>query len=204
MGKNWAVEEAKKADIGKHYVILENPETRKYLDDLLLKEYWPSIWSNLEASGYNYHPQDAPETEFELKHVLTRSLTFMLFNGNTAFFRGKLNCSMEDWMVESEHFLLLSKDTDPRVIFEILGNSRFVGYPPELSIDKTGNDFYQITLQAGKGESWGMHGEQYIVERIKKIFDVNIAMHEHSMDGIISADQLGDFLTTAYEVYEAY
>jgi len=29
-------------------------------------------------------------------------------------------------------------------------------------------------------------------------------MHELSMDGIISADQLGEFIATAYEVYEAY
>ncbi len=107
-------------------------------------------------------------------------------------------------MIESEHFLFLSKDTDPYVIFEILGNSRFVGYPPELSINKTGDDFFQITFHGGKGEGWGMHDEQYIIERIKQVFDINIAMHELSRDGIISSDQLGEFLRTAYEVYEAY
>ena len=204
MVKNWAVEEARKADLSKGYVILENPKTTEYLDDLLLKEFWPSILDNLEGSGFNYFPVDTPAPEFELKHVLTRSLTFMLLNGNTAFFRGKLNCSMEFWTIESEHFLLLLKETDPQVIFEILGNSRLIGCPPELSIDKSGSDFYQITFHAGKGESWGMHDKQYIMERIKKVVDVNIAMHEHSIDGVISADDLGEFLTTAYEVYEAY
>ncbi|HAM52557.1 MAG TPA: hypothetical protein DCP92_18350 [Nitrospiraceae bacterium] len=204
MEKNWVLEEAKKADLRKGYIILENPEIRRYLDDLLLKEYWPSIWSNLEDSDYNYHPQDTPETEFERKHVLTRSLTFMLLDERKAFFRGKLSCSIEHWMIESEHFLSLSKDTDPQIIFEILGNSRFVGYPPELSIDKAGDDFYQITFHAGKGEGWGMHGEQYIVERIKKVFDINIAMHKLSSEGVISASRVGELLTTAYEVYEAY
>jgi len=203
MGKNWAVEEAKRADLSKNYVILENPKTQKYLDNLLIKEFWPSILSNLESSGFNYYPQDTPEPEFELQHVLTRSLTFMLLNGKTAFFRGKINCSMEHWTIESEHFLLLLKETDPRVIFEILGNSRFVGCPPELSIDKAGSDFYQITFHAGNGESWGMHDEQYIIGKIKKVIAVNIAMHEYSIDGVIPADDLGEFLTTAYEVYEA-
>jgi len=134
------VEEAEKADLSKDYILLENPEVKEYLDGLLLKKFWPFIRSNLEGSDFNYYPQDTPEPEFELKHILTRSLTFMLLNGKTAFFKGKLDCSMEHWTIESEHFPLLSKETNPRVIFEILGNSRFIGCPPELSVDKTSSD----------------------------------------------------------------
>lgn len=29
-------------------------------------------------------------------------------------------------------------------------------------------------------------------------------MHEHSIDGVISVDDLGEFLSAVYKVYEAY
>lgn len=169
MKMNWLIEEAKKADISKGYVILENPETKKHLDNLLTKQYWPLIWSNLEDSGFNYHPQEMPETEVELGHVLARSLTFMLSDANRLFFRGTLSCSIEHWMINSEFFLLLPKDNDPQVIFEILGNSRFRGNPPSLSIDKTTDDFYQITLNAGNGAGWGRYDNDAVVKRIKTV-----------------------------------
>lgn len=185
MKKNWLISEAKKADISKDYVILENPEMRSYLDDLLLNRFWPSIWSNLESSKYNYHQQDTPETEFELGHILTRSLNFMLFDGDRAFFRGTLICSKEHWMLESEFFLALSKDNDQHVIFEILGNSRFRGNPPTLSIDKDSDDFYQITLRAGNGAGWGMHDDDTIEKRIKTVIDTNIEMHDFVKEGFL-------------------
>lgn len=51
MKKNWLTGEAKKADTSRDYVFLENPATRKYLDDLLLKRAsCPlNIWENFSA-----------------------------------------------------------------------------------------------------------------------------------------------------------
>ncbi|MEW6584105.1 MAG: hypothetical protein AB1442_00670 [Nitrospirota bacterium] len=166
MKKNWLISEARKTDGSKDYAIMENPETRSYLDDLLLNRFWPFVWSNLESSTCNYFPQDTPVTEFELGHILTRSLTFMLLDEDRAFFRGTLSCSKEDWMLKNEFFLSLSKDNDPRVIFEILGNSRFRGNPPELSIDKMAGHFYQITLHAGNGAGWGIYDEDAVEKKL--------------------------------------
>ena len=79
----------------------------------------------------------------------------MLSDERYLFFRGKLSCSTEGWMLEREFYLSLSQENDLQVIIEILGNSRFAGYPPTLSIDraldKKGSDFYQITFHAGSG-----------------------------------------------------
>jgi len=204
MRKNWLVSEVKKADISKDYVILENQETRSYLDGLLLNRFWPVIWSNLEGSGYNYYPQDAPKTEFEIEHILTRSLTFMLIDRDRAFFRGTLSCSMEHWMLKSEFFLSLSKVNDPQPIFEILGNSRLRGNPPELSVDKMSDSYYQITMHAGNGAGWGLYDEDTVEKRIREVIDTNIEMHEFVEEGILSPRDTGEFLTIAYKVYEAY
>jgi hypothetical protein len=204
MKKNWPISEARKTDGSKDYAIMENPETRSYLDDLLLNKFWPFVWSNLEGSTYNYYPQDTPETEFELGHILTRSLTFMLLDEDRAFFRGTLSCSKEDWMLKNEFFLLLSKDNDPRVIFEILGNSRFRGNPPELSIDKMTGHFYQITLHAGNGAGWGIHDENDVEKRISVVIDTNIEMYDFVKEGFLSPENIGEFLSIAYRAYEAY
>ena len=204
MSKNWAAGEAKKADTSKDYVILENPGTRSYLDDLLINRFWPVIWSNLDHSGYNYHPQDTPDTEFELEHILTRSLTFMLFDREKAFFRGTLSCSEEHWMLKSEFFLSLSKENDPQVIFEILGNSRFTGNPPELSIYKTSGDFFQITLHAGNGAGWGKPDDDIVERRIKTVIETNIEIYNLVKERVLPAQALAEFLTKAYTVYEAY
>ncbi len=203
MKENWIIKEARKHKESEDTVILEKPKIRKYLDDLLLKRFWPVIKENLDDSMYNYSPQDNPKTEFRLSHVLSRSLTFMLFDGDRAFFRGKLSCSADHWMLGSEFFLSLRLDTDPRVVFEILGNSRFSGNPPTLSIYKDYGS-YEITLQSGNGASWGMYGEKHIDDKIKEAIDTNIDMYEFVIDEYLTADNLGEFLTMAYKGYEAF
>ena len=157
-------------------VILERPDLKRYLNSLLIKRFWPVIHSSLQASGYAYFPESKPATEWEHSHVLTRSLTFMLSDGRYSFFRGTLSCSAEGWMLRREFFLLLSRENDLQGIIEILGNSRFAGCPPTLtvdrSLDKHGTDFFEIKFHAGNGAGWG-YGEEYVDEQIIKVIDVN-------------------------------
>lgn len=202
MQENWLIKEAKKADCSKDTVILENPETIKFLDNILLNNFWPVIFSCLEQSGYNYSPE--PQIDSELSYILERSLSFMLIDDERAFFRGKLKCSRESWMIESESFLGLSMHNDPQTIFEILGNSRLKGNPPTLIVDKERADnFYQIDFQNGSGASWGLHGEEYVEVQLKKVIEVNIAMYRFSKKGV-SLENIGEFLSIAYDVYESF
>ena len=106
-------------------------------------------------------------------------------------------------MLGSEFFLSLPLDTDSRVVFEILGNSRFSGNPPTLSIDKR-YGVYEITIQSGNGAGWGMYGENHIDDKIRESIDTNIDMYEFVMDEDLTADNLGEFLTIVYKVYEAF
>ena len=202
MSKNWIIEEAKKADGSKDTVILENPKTKVYLDHILLEKFWPTICSCFEGSGYNYSFE--PHLESELSQSLERSIVFMLFDGNRAFFKGKLRCSMEHWMIDSNFFLPLSADNDPRVLFEILGNSRFKGNSPTLMVNRERDrDYFQIDFHNGRGESWTQNSEQEIEDELKKIIKVNLEMHVFSHGGI-TLDEVGKFLTIAYDVYESF
>ena len=142
---DWLKSELNKVDRSRGYAIIENPETRAYLDNLLINKYWPIIHQHLEETQYNYGPNGKPETEFKLRPVHARSFIFMLFDGMKSFFRGKLECALDSWIIESEFFLGLTRDNNPNVIFELLGNTRLLGCPPELTVYKESDDFFQIT-----------------------------------------------------------
>ena len=202
MRKNWVIKEAEKAHSKKNIVTLENPDMRNYLDQLLLEKFWPVILNCLKESGYRYSPK--PEIESELNCDLERSLSFMLLDGERVFFRGKLRISVESWMLESDFFLPLPKNTDIQVVFQTLSNSRFRGYPPTLTIDKERDDnFYQIDFHSGRGAGCGLHDEGYLKKNIIRMIDINRKMYEFSKFGI-TTETIAEFLTLAYEVYEAF
>ncbi|OVE79357.1 hypothetical protein BVY01_02815 [bacterium I07] len=205
MTDDWIQSEIIKADKSKGFLILENPETKAYLDKLLLFKYWPKIWSKLKDSGYYYSPDDKkPETDFELSHTHTRSLIFFLLDGISAFFKGKLNCSLDSWMLESTFFLGLEKENQHEVIFEILGNTRFAGCPPELMISKNHGEYFQITFHSGFGKSWTQNSEKEILNEIDQLIDIHIQLYEFTLDGQIAEDEVGEFLTIVNRVYESY
>ncbi len=153
---DWAVGEAMKVSDKKDMAILENPEKKEYLDHILIDKFWPDIKGSLDNTGYRYWPKDIPETKCEFSHELTRSLTFMVFGYERAMFRGKLECSMSGWMLKSEFFMGLARETSPSVIFEILGNPWLKGNPPALEIyEDMPSDYFHITFSNGQGGRLG-------------------------------------------------
>ncbi|MFH0795898.1 MAG: hypothetical protein V2A65_02435 [Candidatus Omnitrophota bacterium] len=204
MAKDWIIQGCRKVDKTKDIIILEDPQKKHYLDEILINRFWPIIQIKLKNTNYNYAPKENPETDLELSYELTRSLTFMLFDGRKAFFRGKLSCSINSWMLESEFFMGLSKENNPLVIFEILGNSRFRGNPPDLMIYEDSPEYFQITFHNGQGAGWGRYDDKQIDEIISRTIDINTQLYEFSKDGYISEEKTGDFLSLACEVYEAY
>ncbi|MBM3710620.1 MAG: hypothetical protein FJW61_09400 [Actinobacteria bacterium] len=205
MQDNWAIDEARKTDFNKDIVILQEPKKRECLDNILINRFWPVIKESLEDTLYNYSPVENPEIDFEFSYELTRSLTFMLFDGQRAIFRGKLSCSMSHWMLGSEFFLGLSQDTDPMIVFKILEDPLFKGNPPTLMIYKDmPYDYFQITFQNGSGSDWGYFDDSYIFNRIRKAIEINAELHDFSGSGFINDGRVEEFLSLAYKVYEAY
>jgi len=206
--KNWILAEAGRADSAQDIVFFENPDATNHINTLLLMRFWPVIHDHLKKTAYPYSPIERPKPEFELSGGYSRALTFLLYDildTNKAFFKGKLSCSRESWMIHSMFFLSLPKETEPNVLQDLLGNTRFAGNPPTLIVDKRkAEDFYQITFHSGNGASWGYKGETFVEERIKQVIDTNIKMYEETLDGGILPQDVGAFLTLAYDVYEAY
>jgi len=184
--------------------IIEDPEIKDRLDRIAL-EIWPELQAHLEKTGYTYSPDSAPLIETKLSHLLIRSMMVMLFDVQSAFCRVKLDCSLEHWIIHNEFFLSLPVDTDFRHIREILGNSRLSGNPPSLMIYKNNpSAYYQITFKSGRGESWAIHETSYLVDKLKRSIDVNIELFKITIDGEVNDEIVAEFLTTAYEIYEAY
>ena len=202
MKKDWVLKEAGKIDTNKNTITLENPDIRNYLDNLLLKKFWPIISDCLKASCYRRSSK--PEINSELSDDLERSLSFVLLDGKRAFYKGALRLSTTSWILESDFFLPLPVNTDPLVLFQILGDSKFSGLPPTLTIDKEReDDFYQIDFHSGTGAGWARYHEDYLEEKIRKTISANKKMYDFSRNGI-TAETAGAFLTLAYEVYEAF
>jgi hypothetical protein len=202
---NWVIEEAKKFDCSKDVAILENPEKKKCLDDILIKRFWPVARESIEDTMYNYWPADKPEIEFEFSYILTRSMAYMLFDGNKAFFRGKLSCSMRHWILNSEFWLGLRQDTDILAITKILQDPLLRGIPPTLTLyEDNFDDYYQIKIENGSGADWGYNDDQYIFSKIKKAIDVSTGLYEIAGDGVLEYEEVDDFLSLLHEVYEAY
>jgi len=54
---NWAIEEAKKIENSEDIAILEKPDIKTDLDDILIKKYWPAIDNSLKRiSPYARNP----------------------------------------------------------------------------------------------------------------------------------------------------
>ncbi len=204
MKESWIIKESKKAKTEKNYVILENPKERRKLDDILLKTYWPKIQEHCNKTEYILPVEENKKTDFELSFDYSRSLTFLLFDEQSSFFRGKLSVSLNSWMLESELFLGLPKETEPEIIFGILGNSRFAGNPPKLYVYKNHQDYFQITFHNGSGKSWFGTRQNELTEKIFHSIDVNILLHKFVELEMINKDSIGEFITKAYQVYESY
>jgi hypothetical protein len=203
--ENWIAKESLNIDTTNDVAILENPEKKQYIDNLLIKKFWPKIKCGLKATGYGYSPKNSPETDFEFSFELTRSLTFMLFNGIRSIFRGKLSCSATKWMLHSEFFLGLHQDTSPYVVFKILEDKRFSSIPPILTIYKDMPfDYFHITFENGSGASWGLYDYDYIYNRINLAIDINARLYDFLMLNSLDEKRVEEFLLLASQVYGAY
>lgn len=201
---NWLSEEISKVDPSQDLIVFENPEIKVFLDDILM-ELWEGFRYDLEEAGYN-SVTECPEIKSKpYPSDLTRYFEFMLFDEDCFFFRGTLSCSRDHWMIEFENHIGLSNENDPNVVFELLGNTRFAGSPPEMTVSKRDSgDYFQIVFRNGFGAGWGLKDKNQAIVDVRKVINVNIKMHELALSGVISKENLGKFISTAYDVYESY
>lgn len=207
------MQEAAKADPTKDGVVIENPAAVSYLDEVLLERYLPVIRSELEKTGYIYHPsEEVPTIESTWKvDRLARRLTLTLFDDlGSLFLRCSVSCDRLGYMVEKEFYMDLPESTDPRFLWRILGDLRFTGNPPSLTVQRSVlhpevKRFFWITFQAGEGFDsgpWEMHGEA--IADIKRTIKDACEMYEASMvEGFQSLEDVDRFLEVASRSFES-
>lgn len=208
---NWLIEEAEKSYPQSDRIILENPEAVKQLDKLIMDIYYPFILGELEKTGYHYAPV---KNELKIKSTwnggdLARSVVFMLFdNLKYPFFRGKLDCFEDGFILNKEFSIGLPKDTDPAFIIRILEDEKFEGMPPSLSVEiprlyPEQNTYFHITLELGSGfgfKGWSLNN--MAKGNIESAIHESIEMYELSMvNGFSTMSDVEDFLEIAYRGY---
>ena len=208
---NWLIEEAKKIDPQSDRIILENPEAVKQLDKLIMDVYYPFILGELEKTGYLYAPVN---DELIIESTwnggdLARSVVFMLFDHlNYPFFRGKLDCFEDGFILNKEFSIGLPEDTDPAFMIRILEDEKFEGMPPSLSVEKPHlfpeqNTYFHITLESGSGfgfKGWSLNN--IATGNVESAIHESIEMYELSMvDGFSTMSDVEDFLGIAYKGY---
>lgn len=185
------------------------------MEDTLLNEFSPYVRTELENSGFQYYPSPLElrvEAEIAIDDNPARSFTFMLFDDlNYSFFRGKLLLSPIGYMFERQFTLGLPKDSNPALLFRILSDENFAGFPPSLSLEKSviyseWNTYYYINFKSGSGlETRGLTLHNTANGNIKEAIENSIEMYEHSMvEGLSSIIDVEEFLKIAYRTYEAY
>lgn len=116
---------------------------------------------------------------------------------------------MTGWRVSASCFLGLNRYQDTDVLFQILGNSRFVGDPPTLTINKEEDrldGLFQLTFNNGIGAGGGplsVH-VQPILERLRLAIRTHAKLRELTAQGTIGREEFAEFVSTAYALYEAY
>ena len=143
--------------------------------------------------------------------VLRRRLTFTLFDDlGSLFLRCSVSCDRLGYMVEKEFYMDLPESTDPTFLWRILGDLRFTGNPPSLTVQRSVlhpevKRFFWIKFQAGEGFDsgpWEMHGEA--IADIKRTIKDACEMYEASMvEGFQSLEDVDRFLEVASRSFES-
>jgi hypothetical protein len=210
---NWIVREAARADAREDRIVLENPNTVASLDAKLRNTFFPFIHAELEKTGFRYLPmKDDLHIDSQWSGPnFARALSIMLFDDFDRFFtRCTLQCSNSGYLVEREFHLGLPETTDPRFLFRILGEPRFSGNMPSLTIQRSmihpeWNSYFWIEIRAGSGidwSSWTM--DKAAMGDIAQTINDSCHMYNESMvEGFASMEDVERFLEIACRSYES-
>ncbi len=171
------------------------------MDEILVRRYVPFIQTELEKTGYPYHPRDLTSTIESASNgpQLARKLTFMLFDeGDCMFLRCSVSCDKTGYMVEKEFYLDLPESTEQKLLVHLLGDPRFTGNPLSLMVQRHAlrpewGTFFWIKFEAGAGfisGPRGLHGEA--LADIGRTIKDACAMYEESIDGFQTMVDVAD------------
>lgn len=183
-------EHSQDPEIDSKTVFLANPHQKTELDNIILKHLWPSVIKGFGSSGIwtkslkEGFPKSAVEDE---KYPYTaRSLTFLLEDPRRQispladvppwYCRGKIQCSVSDYMLSFDFYVYFPEDFSLQKIVRLLKNPEFAGYPPELSYERSlgGKGIFSLAFRKGGGAGWDLHNYHEPASRIREEIEMNI------------------------------
>jgi hypothetical protein len=212
--ENWIMKEIRKLDPQKDRIILENPESRKYLDDLLMEKIYPAIARILDETTLPYEPSaiDASCINSACQGSdLGRSLPFFLYDHlQYPILRGEIIVSRTGYLFNRSFSLGLPRNTKPEYLFKILSDPRFQGTSPVLNIFESKirpewNIYYHIIIETGSGYTFGPFSlYNTAIHLIEETVKASIEMYELSMIELFSTmEDVERFLHIAARCFES-
>ena len=164
-------------------VYLKDSEQVKKIDNIMIDNLWPAVIKGVGTSGFwlkplkKGYPKSAIEDE---NHIYcARSLTFLLEDPNRPlsygsdvswYCRGKITCSVMDYMVSFDLFVYFPVEFSLRKIIRLLKNPKFSGMPPNLFYEKSSDnrEIFCVSFSKGACAGWGLHSYEETANKIRE------------------------------------
>lgn len=185
----WINRERAKSSFEDRTVFLANPKIAKEIGDLIRRYFWPAIQKGLEGTGLEVlgDALEQLETVDDMKYT-ARSLTFVIDDPDRSlknlphrqvpawYCRGTLRCSRLSYMLSFDFLIHLPISFSKEKIIELIGEPRFSGLPPELTVtsDRNRQKFYQIAFHEGHGADFGLKSPRDVAASINERVKLNV------------------------------
>lgn len=199
--------------------LIDSNQTKE-IDGIMINNLWPAVIKGVGTSGIWLKPlkEGYPKSSIEDENHIycARALTFLLEDPNRPltygsdvswYCRGKITCSVMDYMVSFDLFIQFPVDFSFKKILRLLKNPKFVGMPPKLSYERFSDNqgALCVAFSKGAGAGWGLHSYKEAADRICAAIKQNIMIAktlyvlEEDFNNALAFNDLERFLVQAYE-----
>jgi hypothetical protein len=215
-------ENAGNPDLNSRTVFLSNPEEKSRVDRIIQNELWPGVIRALAGSPIRVLESEEgfPLSAIQDQKAIhtTRSLTFVLsdqerpmYPGESPpwFCRGKIECSLHDYMFSFDFFAYFPMDFDLGKILELLSDPLFSGNPPNLTIEPRmdNSQIMVVSFREGEGAGWGLRDFQtagaVLEQKVVKNLEVIRTLYRLERD-YTNEKRFLDLQKALREAYQAY
>ncbi len=168
-------------------VFLVNPKSIKTIDGLIEKHFWGAVQRALRGSGLRF-AGDRFDLATINAEIATRCFNFIIEDprrplsnlpsgrGPPWYCRGTFECSPLAYMLSFDLYIDLPISFSINKIIGLLGDWRFRGGPPELSVEEhpTGKRLYHLAFHGGHGAGFLSETPKEAAWTVEKQIKINV------------------------------